>query len=88
MIGRGRALLTSGVGSELAPRRRAITISGCGVGAGRWIIREYRAEDVPDFEVAVFQTRDDAMRWYFSTNRERDGLPPLKGRLDWDDAFG
>jgi hypothetical protein len=46
------------------------------------IIGDYKTRGVPDFEVAIFQTRDDAMRWYFSTDRERDGLPPLEGRIE------
>jgi hypothetical protein len=64
--------MTSGAGSELAPRRTAITTSGWCWGRRRAlrtaeeIIVANETRGVPDFEVAIFQTRDDAMRWYLT----------------------
>lgn len=46
------------------------------------IIRDYRERDVTDFEVCIFETRGDALIWFFSTDREREGQPPPEERIE------
>jgi hypothetical protein len=41
------------------------------------IIAGYRRQGVIEFEVMISAQRDDSMQWYFSTDRDREGLPPL-----------
>jgi len=53
---------------------------------GRWrahktaheIIARYRERGLPDWEVMIFgMGRGAPPQWFFSAERERDGLPPL-----------
>jgi hypothetical protein len=46
------------------------------------IVRDYKEQNVSDFEVCIFETRGDALIWFFSTDREREGLPPLQERIE------
>lgn len=41
------------------------------------IVRDYKEQDLRDFEVCIFEARGDALIWFFSTDREREGLPRL-----------
>lgn len=43
------------------------------------MVREYKEQHLSDFDVAIFETRSIKMVWFFSTDREREGLPPLDG---------
>lgn len=45
------------------------------------VVREYKERDVRDFEVCIFEIRSGALIWFFSTDRERKGLPPLEERI-------
>jgi hypothetical protein len=42
------------------------------------VIQEYRARGLSDFEVAIDDDRGDEFLWYFSTDQERKGLPPVE----------
>jgi hypothetical protein len=45
-------------------------------------IRDNREAKIPTFEVGIFDS-DAELVWYFSTDREREGLPPLlEGEVD------
>jgi hypothetical protein len=42
------------------------------------VVAEYKARGVADFEVMIFGAGKGAEAlWYFSTDHEREGLPPL-----------
>ena len=45
---------------------------------GHEVIQEFRAQGLSDFEVGIDDDRADDLLWYFSTDRERKGLPPLE----------
>jgi hypothetical protein len=41
------------------------------------LVREYREQKLSDFEVTISEARSLTVVWFFSTDREREGLPPL-----------
>lgn len=45
-------------------------------------IRDYEDDGVSEFDVCIFETRTDAIIWFYSTDRERRGLPPLEDRIE------
>jgi hypothetical protein len=49
------------------------------------VVAEYKERGVADFEVMIFEAGKGARsRWFFSAEREREGLPPLAEKeLEW-----